>query len=141
MAALLLNPSAKLISANVALPLLSHICMTLGAEALDILAYLKTDSGRFISLQEISRRASGRRRFEESPAWAKRFVPLLLDAGLIEVNSRGHYRLTASAQPPIPAEPAAPTPPKSRTSIVGDDYFPTSRPQRIVGGGYFPETD
>ena len=115
--------------------------MTLGAEALEILAYLKTDPGRFISIAEISRRAGGRRRFEETPAWAKRFLPLLLDACLIEVNARGHYRLRASDQPPTPAAPAAPARPKSRSKIVGDDYFPTSQPQAIVGGDYFPRSD
>ena len=128
------------LKSNVALELLSQICMTLSAEALDILAYLKTDSGRFVSMAEISRRAGGRRRFEESPSWAKRLVPPLLEAGLIEMNARGHYRCFASAQPPGPAQ-SSPTPPKLHSKIVGDDYFPTPELQRIVGGDYFPGND
>lgn len=123
-----------------ALQLLSQICMSLCAEALEILAYLKTDSGRFVSLAEISRRAGGRRRFEESPSWAKRLLPPLVEAGLVEMNARGHYRSFGIARTPGPAQ-SPPTPPKLHSKIVGDDYFPTPALQRIVGGDYFPEND
>jgi hypothetical protein len=113
--------------------------MSLCAEALDILAYLKTDSGRFISMAEISRRAGGRRRFEESPSWAKRLLPPLLEAGLIEINARGHYRSLASGQTHGPAQ-SSPAPPKLRSKIVGDDYFPSGEVRGIVGGDYFPRS-
>src|SRR5215469_1543146 len=103
-------PESPQPSVQVAFQLLSHICMTLSAEALDILAYLKTDSGRFFSLPEISRRAGGRRRFEETPGWAKRLVPQLQEAGLIEINPRGHYRLVAGTQPDAQAAQAKSTP-------------------------------
>jgi hypothetical protein len=113
----------------------------MSAEALDILAYLKTAPGKFVSLPEISRRAGGRRRYEESPNWARNLMSPLLEAGVIEVNARGHYRVEASAQPQPPAKPAARAPLKLRAKIVGDDYFPTGDWPRIVGGDYFPTAD
>ena len=114
--------------------------MTLSAEDLDILAYLKTDSGRFFSIPEISRRAGGRRRFEESPGWARRLLPQLLEAGLIEVNPRGHYRLLGTDQPAAQAKSTV-MQPKLRAKIVNDDYFPTGEVNGIVGGDYFPTSD
>ena len=67
----------------------------------------------------------------------------LLDAGLIEVNARGHYRVAFSAQHRAElqesVEPASSAPRKSRMKIVGDDYFPTSNGPRIVEGDYFPD--
>ena len=119
--------------------------MTLSAEALDILAYLETDSGRFFSLPEISRRAGGRRLFEETPGWARRLLPQLVEEGLVEINPRGHYRRLASTQPGTQTKAQAkstPTPPaKRRAKIVHDDYFPSGEVQGIVGGDYFPNSD
>ena len=115
--------------------------MILSAEALEIIAYLKTARGKFVSMPEISRRAGGRRRFEESAGWAKNLMSLLLDAGLIQVNARGHYRVRTNAQPHAPAKPAAPSRQKFQGKIVGDDYFPTSNTPRIVEGDYFPTSD
>ena len=115
--------------------------MILSAEALDIIAYLKTASGKFVSMPEISRRAGGRRRFEESAGWAKNLMSPLLDAGLIEVNARGHYRVRTKVQPHTPAKASAPSRQKSQGKIVGDDYFPTSNTPRIIEGDYFPTTD
>jgi len=115
--------------------------MILRAEALEIIAYLKTDPGRFVSLPEISRRAGGRVRFEESPGWARNLMSPLLDAGLIEVNARGHYRVPARVEPHVSAKLATPAPHKSGAKIVGGDYFPTSKRPRIVEGDYFPTTD
>ncbi len=115
--------------------------MILNAEALDIIAYLKTAPDKFISLAEISRRAGGRKLFEESPGWARHLMMPLRDAGYIEINTRGHYRIAGDAQPAAqpaakPATPPATHPPKAR--IVGDDYFPQTEQPRIVGGDYFP---
>jgi hypothetical protein len=119
--------------------------MTLSAEALEIIDYLKTDPGRFVSLLEISRRAGGRRRFEESRSWARNLMSSLLDAGLIEVNPRGHYRVTLDAQsqvkPHPPAQPASPNPCKAQGKVIADDYFPTNNGLRIIDGDYFPTTD
>ena len=116
---------------------ISHL-MTLSAEALDILDYLNTASGRFVSLPEISRRAGGRQRFKASPGWAKMLLPSLLEAGLIEVNERGHCRSLSGAQSKEPAKPVAPAAAKRPSKIVGDNYFPTCELYGIVGGDYFP---
>ena len=119
--------------------------MMLSAEALEIIEYLKTDPGRFVSLPEICRRAGGRRRFEESHRWARNLMSPLLDEGLIEVNARGHYRVALSAQPcaepQASVEPASSASRKSQMKIVGDDYFPTNNRHGVVEGDYFPRTD
>ena len=115
--------------------------MTLSAESLEILTYLKTAHGKFVSLAEISRRAGGRRRFEESPNWAKNLMSILLDAELIQVNSRGHYRLPSKVEPQAPSKPVSAPLYKSRAKIIGDDYFPAPEKPHIVGGDYFPNSD
>jgi hypothetical protein len=122
--------------------------MILNADALEIMAYLKTASGKFFSLSEISRRAAGKRRFEEAPNWAKNLMPTLLEAGLVEVNARGHYRIQGQGNSKNPPAAKAGLPPtrKPRGKIIGDDYFPsaaasgTSGP-KVVGGDYFPSSD
>lgn len=121
--------------------------MILSAEAAEIITYLKTAHGKFVSLAEISRKAGGRRRFEESPNWAKNLMPLMLDAGMVEVNSRGHYRVPTAAQPQPqpqpypPTKPASPTGHRTRGKVLGDDYFPASDGPRVVAGDYFPTSD
>ena len=114
--------------------------MILSAEALDILAFLKTVPGQAVSLLQIARQAGGLRRFQESPGWARNSITLLVDAGLVEANSRGHYRFVDKTQPHPPSRtstsPDGPAPGKSPKAsgdaqppivgIVGGDYFPTS---------------
>ena len=120
--------------------------MILNAEALDIIAYLKTAPNKFVLLLEISRRAGGRRRFEEYPDWAKNLLTPMVEAGLLEVNSRGHYRHRSTEQAETkqqssPSMPALQTVKKLKAKVVGDDYFPSSYGPKIVGGDYFPESD
>ena len=129
-----------------ALQMLLQHRMILSAEALDIMAYLKTAPGKFVSMSEISRRAGGRRKFEQSPGWAKNIIPPLMEAGLIQVNARGHFRVTESAKtkPSAAAQPAQPAPSPHRHprgKILGDKYFPAGEMPRIVGGDYFPDMD
>ena len=118
--------------------------MILNAEALEIIAYLKTAPNKFVSMQEISRRAGGRRRFEESPNWAKNQMTPLVEAGVLEVNARGHYRVKPTAesenQTKKPDAPVARAERKLRATVVGDDYFPSGQAV-IVGGDYFPSSD
>jgi len=117
--------------------------MVLSSEALEIIAYLETAPGKFISMREISLKAGGRRRFEESPSWARNLMQPLLEAGLIQVNERGHYRITVSEPPKAPAPTrTSPRSARNRASrIIGDDYFPSKEQPRIVGGDYFPKTE
>src|SRR5690348_8093234 len=108
------------------------------ADALEIIAYLKTAPNKFVSMLEISRRASGRRRFEESPNWAKNLMLPLVEAGLIEMNARGHYRCRMKAEPESKPQ-AAPSASfqanvKQRGRVVGDNYYAASDAPRIVGG-------
>ena len=121
------------------------IRMILSADASEIIAYLKTANGKFVSMAEISRRAGGKRRFEDSPDWAKHIMSPLVDAGMLEVNSRGHYRVPptaqAPAQPQPAAKPATPPPRKHQGKVLGDNYFPESDDARIVAGDYFPTSD
>jgi hypothetical protein len=88
----------------------------------------------------ISKQAGGRRRFEETPNWAKGLMGPLVEAGMLEMNERGHYRLKG-------AEPAGPTrtslpraPEKVQRKVVGDDYFPSVEQCGVVGDNYFPQT-
>ena len=119
--------------------------MILSAEALEIITYLKTAQNKYVSILEISRRAGGRRRFEESPNWAKDLMAPLVDAGLIEINARGHYRACGEAEPETNPEPQATTAFCSifncGPKVIGDDYFPGGEQPRIVAGDYFPVTD
>ena len=66
----------------------------------------------------------------------------LLEAGLIEVNARGHYRVPPTPQPDCTSEASArPSPSasnKSQAKIVGEDYFPASNVPKIIAGDYFP---
>lgn len=120
--------------------------MIVSAEAQLIINYLNTAEGKFFSLQEISRRAAGKQRFEECPGWAKNLMPRLLESGLVEVNPRGHYRVPQLNKPAKPSPAArASSPTRHRPAkavIVGDNYFPAPQETpRVVGGDYFPAED
>ena len=119
--------------------------MILSAEALEIIAYLKTAPNKFVSLLEISRRAGGRRRFEESPNWARNLMSSLVENGFLEVNARGHYRCKGPSapepKPQAPAPKASSLARKFKAKIVGDDYFPGSDGPVIIAGDYFPTGD
>ncbi len=63
------------------------------ADERDICNYLKAWPGQFVSGREVSRRASGKRRFREEPNWAPPVLSRLVEKGIIESDSTGHYRL------------------------------------------------
>ncbi|HZQ47774.1 MAG TPA: hypothetical protein VFC07_12220 [Verrucomicrobiae bacterium] len=84
--------------------------MILSSDELEILGYIKSWNGKFVSLMDISRSAGGRQRFKETPNWARPLMSRLVDTKLVEVNERGHYRaLNVEEEKP---------------AVVGDDYFP-----------------
>jgi hypothetical protein len=102
--------------------------MILSSDELEVLEYLKSWKGEFVSMVEICRCAGGRRRFKEEPHWAKRLMSRLVDAEMVEVNERGHYRrkpedveAKTSENPGAAEDYFAP---KENPLIVGDDYFP-----------------
>lgn len=67
--------------------------MDLSSDENDVMAYLKSWKQQFVSMKEICRRAAGKRRAEEDPRWASRILPHMVEKGLIETDSLGHYRL------------------------------------------------
>ncbi len=83
--------------------------MVLSSDELEILSYLKSWNGKFVTMIEICRSASGRQKFKESPHWAKPLMSRLVDLKLAEVNERGHYRVVEE---------------EAQGAVVGDDYFP-----------------
>jgi hypothetical protein len=115
--------------------------MTLSPEAVDVINYLKTFPGRYIAMMEISRQAGGRQRFKETPAWAKSLMNPLVEAGIIEMNERGHYRAKEAERPAATPTPSARAVKKPRGKIVGGDYFPTPQGSGVVGDNYFPPVD
>ncbi len=67
------------------------------ADERDICLYLKGWAGQFVALAEISRRASGKRREEREPGWAVPVLGRLVEKGIVESDSTGHYRLKPRA--------------------------------------------
>lgn len=63
------------------------------ADERDICNYLKSYPGQFLSGTEIARRAGGKWRYREEPNWADQVILRLLEKGIIESDSTGHYRL------------------------------------------------
>jgi hypothetical protein len=104
--------------------------MILSSDEIEILEYLKSWKGSYVSIVEICRCAGGRHKFKESPQWAKNQMSHLDDEHLVDVNDRGHYKYispedSADAAPVIEDYFAAP---QTNPQIVGDDYFSPEEP-------------
>jgi hypothetical protein len=63
------------------------------ADERQICLYLKGFPGQFVSFGEISRRAGGKRRYRHEPEWATPVLSRMVEKGMIESDSTGHYRL------------------------------------------------
>ena len=63
------------------------------ADERDICLYMKGFPGQFVSFAEISRRAGGKRRYRNEPEWATPVLYRMIEKGIIESDSTGHYRL------------------------------------------------
>lgn len=63
------------------------------ADERDICLYLKGWAGQFVSVGEITRRAGGKRRYRDDPNWAIPILSRLVEKGILESDSTGHYRL------------------------------------------------
>lgn len=68
------------------------------ADERDILTYLKTWSGQYVSAREIARRAASKKRYQQEPHWAVPVLGRLVEQGIIESDSRAHYRLVPEAK-------------------------------------------
>jgi hypothetical protein len=75
--------------------------MVFNSDELEIIEYLRSWKGEFVSVAEICRRAGGRRKFVESPNWAKLMMARLMDAGVVEVNDRGHFAYCMQNSAPV----------------------------------------
>ena len=64
--------------------------------------YLKSWPRQFIAAREIARRASGKKRFHDDPDWAIRVLLRMMEKGLVEGDSAGHYRLPRPEKPDQP---------------------------------------
>ena len=78
------------------------------ADERDICLYLKGFPGQFLSFAEISRRAGGKRRYRNEPEWATPVLSRLVEKGLIESDSTGHYRLKIRPKPDRPTKWVSP---------------------------------
>jgi hypothetical protein len=104
--------------------------MVFNSDEIEIIEYLKSWKGEFVSVAEICRRAGGKRKFEQEPNWAKLMMARLVDAGVVEVNDRGHFGYCA--QNAVLA---------AQTKRSGNNNYSSPRgPARDVGGDFFPET-
>ncbi len=63
------------------------------ADERDICIYLKSWPRQFVAGREIARRAGGKRRFRENPNWAVVTLERLVEKGIVESDSTGHFRL------------------------------------------------
>jgi hypothetical protein len=61
----------------------------------DICRYLKGWPGIFVAHREIARRAAGKRRYRDDPNWASTALTRLVEQGVLESDSTGHFRLKA----------------------------------------------
>lgn len=59
----------------------------------EIYYYLKSWKEEFISSREICRRAGGKKRFRQAEEWAKPVLTRMVDKGILETDTGGHYRL------------------------------------------------
>ncbi len=63
------------------------------ADEREIYQFLKSWGNEFIAAREICRRAGGRRRFNEDAEWAKPVLLRMVERGILESNSTGHFRI------------------------------------------------
>jgi hypothetical protein len=64
----------------------------------EICSYLQGYPGQFIAVAEIARRAGGRRRFQKDPHWPLPILKRLVEAGILETDSTGHYKLKSAPE-------------------------------------------
>src|SRR5437763_7672069 len=69
-----------------------------------ILVYLRKFPGAYISPMEVCKRADSRKRFVETPDWAKPLLAKMTSAGALQVNAVGHYRIKVNDEEEEPEE-------------------------------------
>jgi hypothetical protein len=63
------------------------------ADEREIYYYLKSWKKEFISSREVCRRAGGKKRFRQDEEWAKPVLLRMVEKGILENDTGGHYRL------------------------------------------------
>jgi len=63
------------------------------ADEREVCIYLKSYPNQFISGREICRRAGGKRRYRDDENWAIPVLTSLVEKGIVESDTGGHYRL------------------------------------------------
>ena len=63
------------------------------ADEKEIVAFLKSWPGQFVAAKEICRRAGGKWRFREDEKWALPVLQRMIEKGMIESDTTGHFRL------------------------------------------------
>jgi hypothetical protein len=67
-------------------------------EEREIFYFLKTWGEEFVSVKEIARRASGKKKFYADPEWAKPLLMRMQERGLVESDTTGRYRIKPVAK-------------------------------------------
>ena len=78
------------------------------SDEIEVSLYLKGWPGQFVSVAQISRRAVSRKRYNREPNWAVPVLSRMVEKGIIESDSGGHYRLKAPQKKRKPARWASP---------------------------------
>lgn len=63
------------------------------ADEKDICTFLKSFPGQYVAQREICRRAGGKWRYREDPNWAAPVLLRLVEKGVVQDDSAGHFRL------------------------------------------------
>jgi hypothetical protein len=109
--------------------------MVLSSDELEILDFLKSFPGAYVPIVQVCRSASSRQRYKDAPNWANPLMSRLVEARMVEVNDRGHFRFVTGPDEPIGDRY---TPENTTNEVVGDDYFPAA--SKSVGDDFFPAT-
>ena len=78
------------------------------SDEIEVSLYLKGWPGQFVSVAQISRRAVSRKRYNREPNWAVPVLSRMVEKGIIESDSGGHYRLKPPQKKRKPARWASP---------------------------------
>lgn len=68
------------------------------SEEREIFYFLKTWGDEFVSVKEIARRASGKKKFYTNPEWAKPLLMRMQERGVLESDTQGRYRIKPVAK-------------------------------------------
>ncbi len=63
------------------------------SEEREIYYFLKTRGEEFVSVKEVARRASGKKKFYDNPEWAKPLLVRMQERGVLENNALGQFRI------------------------------------------------